>query len=110
MAQFSCAAFQNLQLEVADQHNFIVPVAVNVVNLKGQIVGEQPVARIGAAQLPKNFSIEGDSGKTTDLVVGIARDPGNVLPDKHVENAVAIQIAEADAASGAEVRGRKLLP
>ncbi len=77
-------------------------IAVDVVNLKGRILRQQAVARIGPARLPKRFALERDCRKRTDLIEGVGLHARNVLGNEHIDNAVAIEIAEAGIAAGAE--------
>ena len=104
------AAVEDLELEIAHQHDFVLAVAVDIVDLKRRVVGEQAVARIGAAHLPEDLAVERDGGQATDLVEGVAADARDVLRDQHVGHAVAVEIAEAHVAARAEVRSVELLP
>src|SRR5262249_39686401 len=108
--QLTGTTVKDLQLEVADQDDFVVTVAIDIMNLEGKIVGEQSVARIGASGLPENLAVQRDGGKTTDVIMTVAGDARDVLRNQHLDRAGAIEIAEADAASGTELRGGKPLP
>ena len=59
----------------------------------GRIRGQEPVARVGPAQLPEHLAVEGHGRQATDLDEVVA-DPGDVLGDEHLGHAVAVEVAE----------------
>src|SRR5579883_1035304 len=77
-------------------------VAVDVVDLKRQVVGGEGIARVRLSDLPQNLTFESDGSETSDLsvVVWIAH---YVLRDQQVGLAVAIKISKADVAACAKV-------
>ena len=95
-------ALQDLELEVLHHHDLVAAVAVDVVDLKRRVGGQEAVARVGTAQLPEDPAIEGHGRQATDLDEVVA-DPGDVLGDEHLGGAVAVQVAEPDVPPGAEL-------
>ena len=108
--QASRPAFEHLQLEVARQHHFVAAVAVEIVNLERRVVGQQVVPRVRPALLPQDSAIERDRGQAADLIEGVAAHLRDLLREQHVELAVAVEIAEADVAAGAEAFRVELAP
>ena len=70
----------------------------------------RPLRGSGRPDLPEDLAVESDGGQATDLVEGIAAHARNVLRDQHVDLAVAVEVAEAHVAPGAELRGGELSP
>src|SRR4051794_9287298 len=95
MANFPGAPVENLQLEVPNQHHLIAPVAVDVVNLKRRVTRQQAVLRIGPSRLPQHLAVEVNRCKAADLIERIAAYPRNILSNKHVGHAVAVQVTES---------------
>ena len=103
-------AVEHLQLEIAREHDFGAAVAVEVVNLKRRVVGEEIVLRIRSALLPQDLTLERDGGQAADLIEGVAAYLRDLLREQHVEPAVAVEIAESHVASGAVALGLELPP
>src|SRR5215813_9867667 len=58
--QLASAAVEDLQLEVADQDDLVVAVAIDIMDLEGQIVGKKRIACIRTPGLPEHLAVESD--------------------------------------------------
>ena len=104
------AAVEDLELEIASEHDFDAAVPVEVVDLKRRVVRQQCVLRVRPPLLPEHTPFERHRGEATDLIESVAAHLGNVLREQHVEPAVAVEIAEADVSAGAEAWRVELFP
>ena len=97
-------AVQHLDLEILHHDDFVLPVAVEVVDLERRVVREHVVIRVRTPDLPQHLAVERDRRQATDVVEGVPRSLADVLRDQHVDLAVAVQVAEAHVAARAVVR------
>jgi hypothetical protein len=103
-------AVEHLQLEVARGDDLGAAVAVEIVDLKRRVVGEEPVLWIRTSLLPQHTTVERDRREAANLIEGVAADFGDLLREEHVETAVAVEVPEADVAASAETRRLEFLP
>jgi hypothetical protein len=101
---------EHLDLEVAHEQHVVLTFAVDVLDLEGRVVGEEAVARVGAAGLPEHLALQRDGGERADVIERVALHARDVLGDEHVHDAVAVEIAEAHVASSAELGRGQLAP
>src|SRR4051794_4248095 len=66
--------------------------------------------RVCITDLPKLFSIEGDSGEAAQFGIGILGSVMMYLPKENVSFAIAVEIAKAHVASDTEAFNLELLP
>ncbi len=107
---FTCRAVGHGDHHVFAVDDFVLPVAIEVVDLDGHIVGQVVFPGVGLAELPEHFTVEGHGRHAGHFAVPVLGAMVQDLGEEHVDLSVAIQVAEAGVSPYAKIFQVEALP